>query len=177
MLLSSVKHGLGVIAAGLFAVSAFAADMPGGMSGGTEADYQEMQDRLTEVIDAYNEGDVDGLMAAYTEDAWHVSMRRPMATSRTEIGTFFGPNMTNYEFTTAIEPLDLEVHGDIAYLIGRSALTGTPRDGADAEPFVEERIFTSVFKKVDGAWLIHRYMESTSPRPGEAPPPPVQPVE
>jgi hypothetical protein len=52
-------------------------------------------------------------------------------------------------------------------MIGRSTLTGEPREGAKVPAFVEERIYTAIFKRQDDAWLIHRHMESTSPREGE----------
>jgi len=28
---------------------------------------------------------------------------------------------------------------------------------------LEDRIYTAIFKREDGEWLIHRHMESTSP--------------
>lgn len=126
-----------------------------------------MQARLEGVIDAYNAADPEAFKAAYTEDAWIISMRRPIKASREEIGAAFTPGMSNYQFRTELTVLDVEVHGDIAYMIGRSRLTGEPREGATVPAFVEERIYTAIFKRADGEWLIHRHMESTSPR-GEA---------
>ena len=75
--------------------------------------------------------------------------------------------MSQYLFTTELEILDIEVHGNIAYMISRSILTGKPREGASVPAFVEERINTVIFKRDNDGWLIHRYMEATSPREGE----------
>jgi uncharacterized protein (TIGR02246 family) len=135
--------------------------------GGTDADYAAMKAQLESVIEAYNAADTAAFKSAYTEDAWVISMRRPIKSSREEIGAAFTPGMSQYLFATELEILDIEVHGDIAYMIGRSTLTGEPREGAKVPAFVEERIYTAIFKRQDDAWLIHRHMESTSPREGE----------
>lgn len=131
--------------------------------GGIDADRASMKARLEGVIDAYNAADPDAFKSAYTEDAWVISMRRPIKASREEIAAAFTPGMSKYLFHTELDVLDLEVHGDIAYMIGRSKLTGEPREGATVPGFVEERIYTAIFKREDDVWLIHRHMESTSP--------------
>ena len=141
----------------------------GQMKGGSDDDYNEIISLHRSIVGHYNSGDLESFKNSYTEDAWHISMRRPMAQSREEIGEFFGPNMSAYEFKDEHELLELEVVGDTAIMIGRTSLKGFPRIENEAFPeFTENRIFTGVFTKVDGAWLIHRYMESTSPREGQA---------
>ena len=133
-------------------------------AGGHAADEAAMKAQLEGVIDAYNAADPEAFKTAYTEDAWVISMRRPIKASREEIGAAFTPGMSQYCFKTELDVLDVEVHGDIAYMIGRSTLTGEPREGAKVPAFVEERIYTAIFKREDGEWLIHRHMESTSPK-------------
>jgi len=129
-----------------------------------DSDQAAMQAQLEGVIDAYNAADPEAFRSAYTEDAWVISMRRPIKASREEIGAAFTPGMSQYQFRTELDVLDVEVHGDIAYMIGRSTLTGEPREGAKVPAFVEERIYTAIFKREGDEWLIHRHMESTSPR-------------
>ena len=129
-----------------------------------DSDQAAMQAQLESVIDAYNAADPEAFKSAYTEGAWVISMRRPIKASREEIGAAFTPGMSQYKFRTELEVLDVEVHGDIAYMIGRSTLTGEPREGAKVPAFVEERIYTAIFKREGDEWLIHRHMESTSPR-------------
>lgn len=130
---------------------------------GSEADHAAMKAQLEGVIDAYNAADPEAFKSAYTEDAWVISMRRPIKASREEIGAAFTPGMSNYLFETELDVIDIEVHGDIAYMIGRSRLTGEPRQGATVPAFVEERIYMAIFKHEGDEWLIHRHMESTSP--------------
>ena len=129
-----------------------------------DAEAAAMKAQLEGVIDAYNAGDPEAFKSAYTEDAWVISMRRPIKASREEIGAAFTPGMSQYLFQTELEVLDVEVHGDIAYGIGRSTLIGEPRQGAKVPAFVEERIYMAIFKREGDQWLIHRHMESTSPR-------------
>jgi len=130
------------------------------------ADESAMKAQLEGVIDAYNAADPQAFASAYTEDAWVISMRRPIKASREEIKAAFTPGMSNYVFRTELDVLDVEVHGDIAYMIGRSTLTGEPREGVSVPTFVEERIYTAIFKREGDQWLIHRHMESTSPVSG-----------
>ena len=129
-------------------------------------DHAAMKLQLEGVIDAYNAANIEAFASAYTEDAWVISMRRPIKASRDEIKTAFAPGMSKYLFKTELTVLDIEVHGDIAYMIGRSKLTGAPREGATVPPFVEERIYMAIFKREGPDWLIHRHMESTSPSSG-----------
>jgi uncharacterized protein (TIGR02246 family) len=131
--------------------------------GGIDADQAAMKAQLEGVIDAYNAADPEAFASAYTADAWVISMRRPIKASREEIKAAFTPGMSNYRFRTELDVLDVEVHGNIAYMIGRSTLTGEPREGATVPSFVEERIYTAIFKREGDQWLIHRHMESTSP--------------
>ena len=135
-------------------------------SGASDADLAAMKAQLEGVIDAYNAADPEAFSTAYTEDAWIISMRRPIKASREEIKAAFTPGMSNYLFETELNVIDIEVHGDIAYMIGRSQLTGEPREGATVPAFVEERIYMEIFKREGGAWLIHRHMEWTSPVEG-----------
>ena len=143
--------------------AAFAGD-PASTFSADDPDHAAMKAQLEGVIDSYNAANPEAFKSAYTKDAWVISMRRPIKGSREEIGAAFTPGMSNYLFETNLDVLDVEVHGDIAYMIGRSTLTGEPREGATVPAFVEERIYTAIFKREGGEWLIHRHMESTSPQ-------------
>lgn len=149
----------------ILACSTVSAGDPAGIDE-CDADCTAMKAQLEGVIAAYNAADPQAFAAAYTEDAWVISMRRPIKGSRAEIQAAFTPGMSKYLFTTDLNVLDVEVHGDIAYMIGRSTLTGEAREGAEVPAFVEERIYTAIFKRDGDEWLIHRHMESTSPLEG-----------
>ena len=137
--------------------------------GGTAEDYAAIQKEHQGLLDRYNSGDVDGFVESYTDDAWYISMFRPIAMNEDGLRAFFGPSERQYDFQADYELLDLEVMGPVAMMIGRTTLRGVPKPGNEnMPPFTEDRIYTALFKNTDGRWLIHRYMESTSPREGAA---------
>jgi len=139
------------------------------MRGGTADDYAAIQAEHQVLLDLYNAGDADGFVESYTDDAWYISMFRPIARNEDGLRAYFGPSERQYDFEADYELLDLEVMGPVAMMIGRTVLRGTPKEAYPSMPaFSEDRIYTALFKNVDGEWLIHRYMESTNPREGQA---------
>jgi uncharacterized protein (TIGR02246 family) len=133
-------------------------------------DAADLSARKQAVIDAYNKADIQALAANYTEDAWHISPRRPPAVGRSAIAAYFGPAMRNYTMESKPKVLNVDVSGDTATMISEGELKGSPRLGAvgrDGQPppsFTERRTNITVFKKqADGRWLIHRFVDTTPP--------------
>ena len=79
------------------------------------ADQAAMKAQLEGVIDAYNNADPEAFKSAYTEDAWVISMRRPIKASREEIGAAFTPGMSQYLFQTELDILDVEEGNQICF--------------------------------------------------------------
>ncbi|MBM3514440.1 MAG: SgcJ/EcaC family oxidoreductase [Alphaproteobacteria bacterium] len=129
----------------------------------------DLSARKQAVIDAYNAADIDALAANYTDDAWHISPRRPPAVGRAAIAAYFAPAMKFYTMVSSAKVLNVNVSGDTAVMISENSLTGMPRPGAasgDKSPpaFTESRINLTVFKKqTDGRWLIDRFIDTTPP--------------
>ena len=139
------------------------------LRGGSAEDYAAIQAEHQGLLAMYNAGDADGFVDSYTDDAWYISLFRPIAKNEDGLRAFFGPSERQYDFEADYELLDLEVMGEVAMMIGRTTLRGTPKaDAPNMPPFSEDRIYTALFKKVGEDWKIHRHMESTSPREGEA---------
>ena len=111
----------------------------------------------------YNAGNLDAYKSMYTEDAIHISVRRPMVRGREAIGRFFAPGMKLFTMKSALEVIDVEQSGDTAYLLVNSELGGIPRPGVEIPEFSEKRTIMVVFRQVNGEWLIHRYIASFSP--------------
>jgi len=136
----------------------------------TADDLADLSARKQAVIDAYNNSDIDALAANYTEDAWHISPRRPPAVGRAAIAAFFAPAMKSYVMTSTPKVLNVDVSGDTATMISEGELKGSARPGAvgrDGQPppsFTERRTNITVFKKqADGRWLIHRFVDTPPP--------------
>jgi|GEM_PF-6060714 len=126
-----------------------------------DKDVTEVRALPLKVIESYNVQDLDSLANVYSESAWHMSLRRPMARGRQEIAEFFGPGMSKFRMEYQSDELDLDISGDTAVLIQSSTLTGFQRDDPENLPvFTEERLSTTIFKRIDGVWFIHRYMDS-----------------
>ncbi len=110
-----------------------------------------------------NANDIEKYQSLYTEDSYHISVRRPMVEGREAIGKFFAPGMKLFTVTTEDQILDSGIYGDTAHLLMKSTLQGTARPGVKIPQFEEQRIIMVVFKKQAGEWLIHRYIASFSP--------------
>ncbi len=111
----------------------------------------------------YNANDTEKYQSLYTEEAYHISVRRPMVEGREAIGKFFAPGMKLFTVTTEDQILDSGIYGDTAHLLMKSTMQGTARPGIKIPPFEEKRVIMVVFKKQQDEWLIHRYIASFSP--------------
>lgn len=124
-----------------------------------EAFPQEVADAWTE---RYGLHDAAGIAALYTEDAQLLPPDAETVTGRAAIQEFYA--RTNPPGSAQIELATLETHvfGDYAYRQGSFRLKG-PAGAVAAGKFVE------LWKKVDGAWLIHRDIwNADAPRPALA---------
>lgn len=139
----------------------------------TESSPGAIQAQLLAVLSAatedYNSGDLQAYANRYTEDAMHISVRRPMVQGRAAIADFFARGMKMFTMESSEEVLDAEQFGDTAYLLFNATLTGKARDGYSIPPFTEKRTIMIIFKQTDGQWLIHRYVASFSPEAKPAP--------
>lgn len=140
------------------------------ITGATNEDVKTLSARKQAVIDAYNKADISALSANYTEDAWHISPRRPPAVGRAAIAAYFAPAMKAYTMESSAKILNVDLAGDTAIMISENELKGSPRMGAvgrdgNAPPaFSEKRTNMTVFKKQgDGRWLIHRFVDTPPP--------------
>jgi uncharacterized protein (TIGR02246 family) len=142
------------------------------ITGGTMEDVKTLQARNEAMISAYNKADIKAVAENYTDNAWHVSPRRPPAVGRDAIAAYFEPAMKLYTMESNNKVLNVDISGDTATVISQNELQGVPRagamgrDGKPAPAFTERRMNLTVFKKqADGRWLIHRFFDTTPPEP------------
>lgn len=127
----------------------------------------ELHQQLIKSMAYYNANDIEQYKAMYTEDAFHISVRRPMIKGREAIGKFFAPGMKLFTVQSDDEVLDAGIYGDTGHLLFKATLRGQSRPGFNIPPFEEKRIIMVLFKKRQGQWLIHRYIASFSPEKDE----------
>ena len=123
----------------------------------------ELHRQLMQATSYYNANNIEKYKSMYTQDAFHISVRRPMVQGREAIGQFFSPGMKLFTVSSDDEILDSGIYGDTAHLLMKTTLQGTARAGIKIPSFEEKRIIMVLFKKQRGQWLIHRYIASFSP--------------
>jgi uncharacterized protein (TIGR02246 family) len=175
-----MRSGFVTAAVVLFSTSVFAQEPSSKdliITGGTMEDVKTLVVRKDAMIEAYNKADIKAVAANYTDNAWHVSPRRPPAIGREAIAAYFEPAMKLYTMESQSKVLNVDISGDTATMISEGELKGVPRAGAkgrdgNAPPtFSERRINMTVFKKqADGRWLIHRFFDTTpaDPKPADS---------
>ena len=100
-------------------------------------------------------GDVDTMLGLMTDDAiFLVPGRPPMG--KAEFAELFRvpPGAPRPTFESTSEIMEIEMSGDMAYLWSRLSVSVTP-PGAD-EPIERAGHTLTVFRRVDGRWLLAR---------------------
>ncbi|HEU4698371.1 MAG TPA: nuclear transport factor 2 family protein, partial [Gemmatimonadales bacterium] len=83
---------------------------------------------LREYVRASNAGDVPALVRLYTDDALVLPPSHPPIEGRRAIAAFWRQGIDS---GFALTPLRVDVHGDVAWVVGRYTLPATAQDPAD----------------------------------------------
>jgi uncharacterized protein (TIGR02246 family) len=119
-------------------------------------EIQAAQDRLAEAISAR---DADGAAALYTENARLIPQGAPACTDRGAIAAFFAGAIENGIAGARFTTEDVDGDDALANEIGRYELyAATP--GGERVLAAQGR-YLVVWRKVDGAWRMHRDMFNT----------------
>jgi len=113
-------------------------------------------------IRRYQAGDLEGLMALYTDSPTVALHGQPLLEGRQAVRAFFAPAMGRAEvdFTIAVEAI--EVHGDVAHLMSKYWLEARPHDGG--EPYRDAGRSLLIYRRAaDGRWLIHVDIDQATP--------------
>jgi uncharacterized protein (TIGR02246 family) len=122
------------------------------------------------LVERFNAHDAAGVASFYTEDAVMLPPDAEPVTGRAAIQEFFArtnaPGTAPVEFAT----VETRVFGDHAWRMGTFRIEGGPPDAPTNGQFVE------LWKKVDGAWLLHRDIwNAYAPPPADWPEPAATP--
>jgi uncharacterized protein (TIGR02246 family) len=119
-------------------------------------EIQAAQDRLAEAISAR---DANGAAALYTDDARLIPQGAPACTDRGAIAAFFAGAIENGIAGARFTTEEVDGGGDQANELGRYELyAATP--GGERVLAAQGR-YLVVWRKVDGAWRMHRDMFNT----------------
>jgi ketosteroid isomerase-like protein len=112
-------------------------------------------------LEYYRKGDVDGLMSLYADDAWVMPRGKPAYKGKAEIRGYFAGIMGSSVVEMWSELEELELHGDVAHLVGLFRIVGRTRDGRD---FTDGGRYLIIYKRgSDGQWRVYRDIDTRTP--------------
>lgn len=129
-----------------------------GLLGGGDDDALIRQE-IARFIDAYNRGDVEALVACYTDDL--VKLRQGGAAEAKQqtadrIRAAFRTH--NGKLTVTVD--ELTISGDMVFVRGTLHVVLTPRSGGD--PLDVQRRYVELWRRERGAWRVARTMDNAS---------------
>ena len=118
------------------------------------ADVAQIYSLWKKYADAANEGDMEGWIALWIEDAIQMPPGAPRRVGRTEIRRAMQPVFERSRTSRMIiEPEEVRILGDLAYSHGTYALEMVPKQGGEAE-ICSGKFLDILEKQVDGSWKI-----------------------
>ena len=113
--------------------------------------------------EAFNSGDTAAVAAHYTQDAVLLPPDATRVDGREAIQNFWKGAMDSGLKDLRLEAVEVEESGDLAYEVGKFALSVPGKDGAPADVMGK---YIVVWKKgPDGTWRLHRDIWNSDPAP------------
>ncbi len=127
-----------------------------------ESDTQAIEAAMRRYVSATNRGDIDALVALYTEDAVLLPPERGPIEGRNAIAEFWRQGTDE---DLAIATIRVDVHGDMGYLVGRYVLPATSTEPADSGKYL-----VCLRRQPDGGWKVVAdiWNSSVSPEPDDS---------
>lgn len=125
---------------------------PGAAAPLAEADIAAIRAADSAFGASANAGDLDGVVAVYAADAALLPPNLPGMKGSEAIRTFWGGFLQAYTIAFELQADQIEGRGDLAYVVGRYRLSGTPK-AKGPPPLKDEGKFVEVLKRQsDGSW-------------------------
>ena len=125
------------------------------------ADRHAIESKTQEWEDAFNRGDAAAIAAMMSTDAQLLPPNGDPVDGREAIHAFWQA-FIDTGVKGALEHVEIEVHGDMAYKLGRFKILSAEGDELDHGKFFE------LWRRIDGTWQFHRDMwNSSTPLPEE----------
>ena len=116
-------------------------------------DELSIRSTVSSWIEATQRGDIDTVLSLMTEDALFLVPGQPPMTRSAFETLSRSQAATKMHIEAHSEVQEVRVEGALGYLWSRLAVTVTP---AGAQHTKREGYTLTVFRKVDGKWLLHR---------------------
>lgn len=122
-------------------------------------DKEQIEAAIATFIDAYNAGDVHGLMACY--DPSLIKLRQGAAAeSRDETESRLRQVVARFSGRLRVRNDELLISGDLAVVRGELWVELTPRSGDGPVERLQRR-FLEVWRKADSTWRVVRTMDNS----------------
>ena len=108
---------------------------------------------VAEWIDATQRGDIDAVLDLLTDDALFLVQGQPLMTRAMFEAASRAQASAKLRIEAKSQIQEVQVEGALAYLWSKLAVTVTPPGAA---PMKREGHTLTVFRKVNGRWLLHR---------------------
>ena len=109
----------------------------------------------------YEQGDLDGLMTLYVDDAIVALHGQPALFGIEAIRDYFAPRIGKADSTFELEYELRETHGEIAYIISKYWLKAV--DNETGNTYLDAGRSLLVYKKRDGQWKIAADIDQATP--------------
>jgi len=117
-----------------------------------------IEDSISEFVRVYNAGNLEGVLAYYTEDLIKVRQGGP-AETKAETAKRVAGVFDKFRSRVNVSNDEIRVSGQMAYTRGAFRVTLTPKAGG--EPQVIERRYLEIWRKENGRWRVARTMDNT----------------
>jgi uncharacterized protein (TIGR02246 family) len=122
------------------------------------SDEKAIEGAIAEFVRAYNSGNLEGVLAYYSEDLIKVRQGGP-AETKAETAKRIAGVFENFRSRVDVSTDEIRVAGELAYTRGTFRVTLTPKAGGETQ--VIERRYLEIWRKENGRWLVARTMDNT----------------
>ena len=121
----------------------------------TEADVEAINQMAANYAAAENAGDLDGIMAVFTDDAVRMPPNAPAIIGKESIRSLMQTNLEQNTYQLDNPPEEVQVSGDLAFARGTYTVTVTPKAGGESIQ-LEGKYLVVCQKQPDGSWKAAR---------------------
>jgi len=131
----------------------------GATAGGDKLNEEKtIEASISEFIRVYNAGNLEGVLAYYSDDLIKIRQGGP-AETKAETAKRVAVVFDKFDSRVDVMNDEIRVSGEMAYTRGAFRVTLTPKAGG--EPQIIERRYLEIWRKEDGRWRVARTMDNT----------------
>jgi ketosteroid isomerase-like protein len=118
---------------------------------------EAIEGQIRSFVDAYNAGDIEGVMRCYSGDLLKIRHAAQPENRRETEQRIFGV-MRAFCERLSVENQEISVEGGMAYARGSLRIVLEPRAGGLAQEI--QRRFLEIWRKENGRWLVTRAIDN-----------------